>query len=368
MKPADEVEDGKITVDGADLDDMEEGGALPLGMVVDVSGRKMQTDFEPILERQFHYFINGVEGIQHNGQRDIAWMRISKSTFEQGLPPGALRQDHPRAHPRGVRQHRRQGAGAPHTDAGRGRRAHRGGARGLRERNERIANLTDESVDTFYCCLLCQSFAPNHVCVINPERVGLCGAYNWLDCKASYEINPTGPNQPVPKGLTIDPVKGEFSGPNEFIYQNSNQTVEQVTLYSIMDAPMTSCGCFECIMVLVPEANGFMIVSREDPSMTPCGMTFSTLAGTAGGGMQTPGMMGMGKYYLTSKKFISGRRRHEARRLDELQPARRACAPSCRRSASGTASPTCSTRSPTRPWPPRSRSSFPSSKRRGIRP
>ena len=35
-------------------------------------------------------------------------------------------------------------------------------------------------------------------------------------------------------------------------------------------------------------------------------MTFSTLAGTAGGGMQTPGMMGMGKYYLTSKKFISG--------------------------------------------------------------
>jgi acetyl-CoA synthase len=48
-----------------------------------------------------------------------------------------------------------------------------------------------------------------------------------------------------------------------------------------------------------------MIVSREDPSMTPCGMTFSTLAGTAGGGMQTPGMMGMGKYYLTSKKFIS---------------------------------------------------------------
>ena len=189
-----------------------------------------------------------------------------------------------------------------------------------KERNDRIANLTDESVDTFYSCLLCQSFAPNHVCVVNPERVGLCGAYNWLDCKASYEINPTGPNQPVPKGMILDPVKGEFSGPNEFIYQHSNQSVERVTFYSIMEAPMTSCGCFECIMVLVPEANGFMIVSREDPSMTPCGMTFSTLAGTAGGGMQTPGMMGMGKYYLTSKKFISGRRRPQAHRLDELLP------------------------------------------------
>ncbi len=38
--------------------------------------------------------------------------------------------------------------------------------------------------------------------------------------------------------------------------------------------------------------------------MTPCGMTFSTLAGTAGGGLQTPGMMGLGKYFLTSKKFL----------------------------------------------------------------
>ena len=178
--------------------------------------------------------------------------------------------------------------------------------------------------------MLCQSFAPNHVCVINPERVGLCGAYNWLDCKASFEINPTGPNQPVPKGTCIDPVKGELHGPNEFVYQHSNQTVERVTFYSIMDAPMTSCGCFECIMVIVPEANGFMIVSREDPSMTPCGMTFSTLAGTAGGGMQTPGMMGFGKYYLHEPQVHLRRRRPQAHRLDE-QPAQDADGPrSCR--------------------------------------
>ncbi|MBI3914069.1 MAG: CO dehydrogenase/CO-methylating acetyl-CoA synthase complex subunit beta, partial [Chloroflexi bacterium] len=43
----------------------------------------------------------------------------------------------------------------------------------------------------------------------------------------------------------------------------------------------------------------------EDTSMTPAGMTFSTLAGMAGGGLQTPGVMGVGKYYLTSKKFLS---------------------------------------------------------------
>jgi acetyl-CoA synthase len=39
--------------------------------------------------------------------------------------------------------------------------------------------------------------------------------------------------------------------------------------------------------------------------MTPAGMTFSTLAGIAGGGIQTPGVMGVGKYYLASPKFIS---------------------------------------------------------------
>lgn len=68
---------------------------------------------------------------------------------------------------------------------------------------------------------------------------------------------------------------------------------------------MTACGCFECIVMLIPEANGVMVVSREDPSMTPAGMTFSTLAGIAGGGLQTPGVMGVGKFYLISPKFIS---------------------------------------------------------------
>jgi len=67
---------------------------------------------------------------------------------------------------------------------------------------------------------------------------------------------------------------------------------------------MTACGCFECIMMIIPEANGFMIVSREDTSMTPAGMTFSTLAGMCGGGIQTPGVMGHGKFFVVSNKFI----------------------------------------------------------------
>jgi acetyl-CoA synthase len=143
------------------------------------------------------------------------------------------------------------------------------------------------------------------VCVVSPERLGLCGAYNWLDCKASHQINPTGPNQPIRKGSCNDGVKGKFEGIDTFVVGASHQQVTEVSMYSIMDNPMTACGCFECIAMVIPEANGVMIVSREDTSMTPAGMTFSTLAGMAGGGLQTPGIMGHGKFYILSPKFLS---------------------------------------------------------------
>ncbi|HUT20836.1 MAG TPA: acetyl-CoA decarbonylase/synthase complex subunit alpha/beta [Anaerolineae bacterium] len=305
MAPMDEVNDGEIKIIGPGFDDVEEGGSIDLGILVEVAGRKMQTDFEPVLERQIHYFVNGASGVQHIGQRDIAWIRISKAAHEKGLN---LEHFGKILH---ARFHADFGAIVDKvqvkiiTDP----KLHAEWLAKAREdydyRNRRVADMTDESVDTFYSCILCQSFAPDHVCVVSPERLGLCGAYNWLDCKASYEINPTGPNQPILKGPCIDPTLGYWEGTNEYARQASHGSVERVTLYSIMNHPMTACGCFECIAMLIPEANGIMVVSREDVSMTPAGMKFSTLAGIAGGGIQTPGMMGIGKYYLLSPKFIS---------------------------------------------------------------
>ncbi len=305
MVPMDQVEDGKIEVIGPGFEEVEVGGAMDLGILVEVAGRKMQEDFEPVLERQIHYFINGANGVQHIGQRDITWIRFSKAAVEKGFNLRHL------GDILYARFHSDFGAIVDKvqvkiiTDP----ELHAEWLAKAREaydrRNRRLADLTDEAVDTFYSCILCQSFAPNHVCVVSPQRLGLCGAYNWLDCKASYEINPTGPNQPIPKGQCLDPVKGYFTGVNEYARQASHGTVEQVAMYSIMENPMTACGCFECIVMVIPEANGVMVVSREDPSMTPAGMTFSTLAGMAGGGLQTPGIMGVGKYYLTSPKFIS---------------------------------------------------------------
>jgi acetyl-CoA synthase len=305
MADLEDVTDGKIEVIGPGFEDIEDQGAMDLGIVVKVAGRQMQEDFEPVLERQIHYFINGASGIQHVGQRDIAWIRLSHAAVEKGFD---LEHFGKILH---ARFHADFGAIVDKVEVtlytnpeqieewlGKAREAYS-------FRNKRLEDLTDDAVEEFYSCTLCQSFAPDHVCIVSPERLGLCGAYNWLDCKASFSINPTGPNQPIKLGKPIDTNVGYWTGTNEYAKSGSHGVVEEVAMYSIMENPMTACGCFECIVMLVPEANGVIVVNREDSSMTPVGMTFSTLAGMAGGGIQTPGVMGVGKYYLVSPKFIS---------------------------------------------------------------
>jgi CO dehydrogenase/CO-methylating acetyl-CoA synthase complex, beta subunit len=307
----DQISDGDIRIIGPDIDAVPEGSVLPLGIWVEVAGRKMQPDFEPILERQIHHLVNGAEGIWHMGQRDIVWTRVSKAGFAKGL----------RLRHYGEILHARFLSDYPAivdkvrvtliTDPVEAEKRVAIARKVYDERNRRMEAMTDESVDIFYSCLLCQSFAPNHVCIITPERLGLCGAYNWLDGKAAYEIDETGPNQPVKKGDCIDPQKGEWKGIDEFVYLNSHKTIETFCAYSIMDRPMTSCGCFEVICAYVPECNGIIAVNREYTGETPVGMTFSTLAGNVGGGVQTPGFIGCGKVYLTSRKFISAEGGHK---------------------------------------------------------
>jgi acetyl-CoA synthase len=299
------VTDGKIQVVGPDLSDIKPGSQLPIAIYVEVAGREMQDDFEPILERQIHHLINYAQGAMHIGQRDIAWIRISKQAVEKGFKLSNFGDIlHAKFH---------QDFGTIfdkvqitiYTEQDKVNEILKKAKAIYKKRDERIAGMTDEDTDPFYSCTLCQSFAPNHVCIVTPERTGLCGAYNWLDCKASYEINPTGPNQPVPKGEVIDAVYGQWKGTNAFVAKASRGNVTVVDAYSIMRNPMTSCGCFECIAAVLPTCNGIMTVDRDTAAITPCGMKFTTLAGSVGGGNVTPGFVGHSKYYITSKKFIS---------------------------------------------------------------
>jgi len=258
-----------------------------------------------VLERQIHRFTNYAMGLMHVGQRDMNWIRISQDAFGKGfrmkhigvILHAMLHQEYSAIVDKvQIKIYTKQ------EDV---ERLLAEAEKTFKERDERLRGMTDESVDTFYSCTLCQSFAPNHVCMITPERLGLCGAYSWLDGKASYEITPTGPNQPVAKGAAVDQNLGQWKEINEFFNSKSNKTIEKVSMYSLMDSPQSSCGCFECIVAIIPEANGVMVVHRDYSGMTPCGMSFTTLAGSVGGGVQTPGFLGVGKLYLVSKKFIS---------------------------------------------------------------
>ncbi|MBA7627473.1 Carbon monoxide dehydrogenase/acetyl-CoA synthase subunit alpha [subsurface metagenome] len=305
-KRMDEVEDGKIEVIGPEITDVEPGSAIPLAIAVEVAGREMQADYEPILERQIHHQINYATGVWHQGQRDIAWLRISKTAQEKGfnishigtILHAKLHQDFGRIFDKMQVK--------LYTEEDKVKEIITKAKKAYAARDARIEGMTDEATDIYYSCTLCQSFAPGHVCMISPERTGLCGSYNWMDCKAAYEINPTGPNQPIEKGLMLDTKLGQWKGVNEFIYKASRGKLDHYNFYSIVHDPMTTCGCCECIAAILPICNGIMTVNREFSEMTPCGMKFTTLAGTIGGGISTPGFVGHGKYNICQRKFISG--------------------------------------------------------------
>lgn len=305
MKPMEQVEDGKIEVIGPEADEMEEGEAYPLGIMVEVAGREFQEDFESVVERRIHEYISCANGIFHMGQRSIIWVRISKEAKEKGFQikdfgeilVAKIHNDFSSIVDRvQVKLYTDPEAIKPLLEEAKAVYDHR---------DDRIGGMKDEDVEDYYSCTLCQSYAPDHVCIVTPERLGLCGAYTWLDCKASYQINEHGPNEPVTKGQCLDAEKGQWENINKYIEVKSNGNLQRFNAYSIMEDPMTSCGCFECIAAIMPEANGIIIVDRDYQGMTPIGMKFSTLAGQIGGGVQMPGFTGIGKLYISSGKFIS---------------------------------------------------------------
>ncbi|MFH0827770.1 MAG: CO dehydrogenase/CO-methylating acetyl-CoA synthase complex subunit beta, partial [Candidatus Omnitrophota bacterium] len=150
-KNSEEVEDGKIELIGNDIDQMEKGyKSTPLAIIVEVAGRKMQKDFEPILERQIHRFVNYAMGLMHVGQREMNWIRISNDAFGKGfrlkhlgvILHSMLHQEYGAIVDKAqVKIYTKQGdveALLPQAK------------KAFDERDQRLGDMTDESVDTFY--------------------------------------------------------------------------------------------------------------------------------------------------------------------------------------------------------------------------
>ena len=171
------------------------------------------------------------------------------------------------------------------------------------KRDERARGLHDEDVDMFYGCVLCQSFAPTHACCITPDRTSLCGSINWFDARAAAKVDPKGPIFEVPPGECVNELAGEYTGVNEMIKKRSLGEIERIYLYSGMEFPHTSCGCFEAIDFYIPEVNGHGIVDRSFDSVAINGLPFSAMANQTGGGKQMPGFNGISIQYIMSPKF-----------------------------------------------------------------
>ena len=301
---ASEVEDHKIEVVGPEIDDIAVGSKISLSYTVKVAGKAMQPDFESVMERKFHSYLNCIEGVMHTGQRDMIRIRISKADFEAGFKfkhigevlYAKIKSEFE------VVVDKCQVTIVVDAEKNKELRAHANEV--FAKRDDRLKSMTDESVPVYYTCIMCQAFSPSHVCIVTPERLGLCGAVSWLDAKATNELDPQGPCQVVTKERCIDEKLGRYEDVDEAVCKFSHGALEHITLYSLFQDPMTSCGCFECICGVEPCSMGVVITTREHAGTTPLGMSFSEMASMTGGGVQTPGFMGHGKQFISSKKFL----------------------------------------------------------------
>jgi acetyl-CoA decarbonylase/synthase complex subunit beta len=305
VRPGDQVKDGAMTVVGPDIAAMTPQQKYPLGILIEIAGAGLETDFEGVIERRIHEYANYIEGFMHLNQRYDIWARLSKKAFNRGFNSLAfvgkvlerlLKNEFPIIERMQI---------TFYTDGEKISQAYKEAKSAYETRDARARGLTDEEVDVFYGCVLCQSFAPNHVCVITPQRYANCGAISWFDGRASARIDPNGLIFPIEKGNCLDPEKGEYTGVNEGAKKHSLGEVGRVYLYSAFAYPHTSCGCFEGIAFYIPEVEGFGIVTRNYREATVNGLAFSTMADSTGGGRQIDGFHGLSLEYMRSPRFLS---------------------------------------------------------------
>jgi acetyl-CoA decarbonylase/synthase complex subunit beta len=302
--PMDEVEDGRFTLIGPDLSEMEEGSRHPFAMIYKIAGELVEEDLESIVERRNHDFQNYIQGMMHLNQRYDVWVRISKDAVSKGLTSFEPIAKAVMMLFKNELPFIEKVEAVYVTDLAEIEKEMDAVKAVYQSRDDRTRDLHEEDVDTFYGCSLCQSFAPSNVCVITPDRISLCGAINWFDGRAAAKVDPEGPQFAIPKGDVIDVESGEFTGVNEIAKSLSSGEYDRIKLHSFFEYPHTSCGCFEVVGFYIPEVDGIGWIDRDYAGTAPNGLPFSTMAGQTGGGKQVAGFLGVGINYFRSPKFI----------------------------------------------------------------
>jgi acetyl-CoA decarbonylase/synthase complex subunit beta len=300
----DEIEDARIIIEGPDISELQEGGSYPLGILVEVAGAKVEKDIAGVLERRLHYFLNYIEGVMHVNQRYDIWIRFTKEAYGNGLNSlewfgkaliWLYKTSFPILEKVQVTFYTDQKQVSEHLEEAKN---------AWSERDERARSLKDEDVKEFYGCIMCQSFAPSHMCVITPNRTGSCGSISWFDARAASNIDPNGPNFVIEKGNVVDVEKGIYEGVDKVLQEKSLGSIQTVSIYSMFENPHTSCGCFEGIAFYIPELDSVGIVHRDYREETVNGLTFSAMAANTSGGLQSPGFNGIAIEYLRSPRFL----------------------------------------------------------------
>ncbi|MFX1533539.1 MAG: CO dehydrogenase/CO-methylating acetyl-CoA synthase complex subunit beta [Promethearchaeota archaeon] len=303
-RPLNEIEDGKISVIGPDLNELESGKSYPFGIWIEVAGKEVEEELEGVVERRIHEFCNFIEGFMHLNQRYDIFLRLSTKSFEKGVNSFKVI---------GKVLHRLFKSDLPFiekiqtvfvTDPEKTNEMMEEAMKIYENRDAKARGLKDEDVEEFYGCTLCQSFAPTHCCVITPQRYANCGAISWFDGRAAARIDPKGPIFKIERGECLDAFKGEWSGANQSVKENTMGEIKRVQLYTAFNYPHTSCGCFEALSFYIPEVDGMGAVHRGFTGKTVNGLPFSTMADSTAGGRQVDGFHGLSIEYMRSPKFL----------------------------------------------------------------
>jgi acetyl-CoA decarbonylase/synthase complex subunit beta len=303
VQALDKVEDGKVTIIGPDIKDLEKR-SYPFGILIEVAGREVEEDLEGVFERHIHEYSNFVEGLMHINQRYDIHLRLSEKSFKRGFNSfqflGKIFQRLYKSELPIIEKMQTTFI----TDSKTVEEMWHEAMKIYEARDAKARGLKDDDVEEFYGCNLCQSFAPTHSCIITPQRYANCGAISWFDGRAAAKVDPKGPIFKIDKGLCLDPWKGEYTGANKSLQENTMGEITRVWLFTAFGHPHTSCGCFEAVAFYIPEVDGLGIVDRGFKEATVNGLPFSTMADSTAGGRQVDGFHGLSIEYMRSPKFL----------------------------------------------------------------